>query len=119
MTPAEFNPIYKRLADAYPTQFASQTKAIAIAQEVKGLDSVWFERLVNKIIAANDPFVKLGDLINAERRRLTQEFTTSEQSADFERLRRNSTGMGYESELRKLGANSLWDAVTKAKTKQA
>lgn len=115
MTPAEFNLHYKKISNLYPLQFGNQDKANAIAREVSGLSVEWWERVVSKIIAANDPFMKLYPLIEAEKRRINQEHSTSEQARDFERMKRNATGMGLEAMKREHNAGSVWELVEKFK----
>lgn len=119
MTKEEFQQNYKKLADLYPSQFASKDKAQALANEVKDLSGEWFEKLVNKIIVANDPFMKYMPLIEAEKRRVNQEFSTSEQAKDFEEMRKRSTPYGLEALKRQHGAESAWDLVEKMKGKGA
>lgn len=115
MSPEEFNLHYKKLSDLYPAQWASKDKANAIAKEVSGLSVEWWEKVVNKVIAANDPFIKLQPIVEAEKRRLTMEHNSTEQAKEYQAMREKMSGDSLEKLKREHGVESAVDLIGKVR----
>ena len=111
MTKNEFNMHYQKLAKSYPQRFGNKEKADAIAKEVSGLSGQWFERFINRIIAANDPLVNLMPMINSEKSRIGLIGGTKGHLSEMDIINNNSTDGGYENILKNFNATSLWQSV--------
>lgn len=115
MTFDEFKLAYQPLANKWAHVYAKPDLRQAMFESVKGFQLDWVHALVRKIIMTNKPDFNISEEIEKEKRMRGFERVNSENAEEMERMRRNSTGMGYDAELRKLGAQNLWDAVTKSK----
>lgn len=115
MTTQEFNLHYKKLSDLYPAQWASKDKANAIAKEVSGLSVEWWEKVVNKVIAANDPFIKLQPIVEAEKRRLTMEHNSTEQAREHAEMRSKMGSTWLDKAKQEHGVEKASELIGKVK----
>lgn len=122
MTPGEFNEQYEKLVKHYPLQFKSEDRCNSLAKEVSDLSAEWFEGLVTKIIAGNDPYIRLHPLIDAERervraekRRENVEHNSTEQAKEYQAMREKMSGDSLEKLKREHGVEKASELIGKVR----
>ena len=114
MKTEEFEKEYKRLKNAFPTQFASEEKQNLVARTVGAMDERWWRALVDRIILAGDPRL---DIAEAVRMAKAAEY-------DYQRAKRHIqevdegltkiTQEGFEQAMAMFGAKTPSEALANA-----
>jgi len=114
MTNYEFKLEYDKLVECYPMVFGNQHKEKAIFEYIKDLDAKWWKALSRRILLSSNPRIDIEDAARGERiarKRIEETRILLDVTEKFKDITEN----GLDDALKKIGANSLLEAIEKTK----
>lgn len=118
MTEEAFLKTFSKLAAAFP-EYYRKTRAETISKTVANLPAEWFDSKADAVIASGDPKFNWGAEASAYIKQQAQDRASKKFWEEIEQSRKNCTAEGLPQALKPFGAQSLWEAVEKAKGKGA